>query len=55
VGTFVGKQFSDSQYKMAQLEGDTGGDKENREPSSLDRGSWQSPPDALTGRRHRVS
>lgn len=47
VGTFVGKQFSDSQYKMAQLEGDAGG--EQREPSSLDPAALEpSPPDALT-------
>ena len=46
VGTFVGKQFSDSQYKMAQLEGDTNGE---REPSSLDPAALEaSPPDALT-------
>ena len=46
VGTFVGKQFSDSQYKMAQLEGDAGGD---REPTSLDPAALEpSPPDALT-------
>ncbi len=47
VGTFVGKQFSDSQYKMAQLEGDAGSDQ--REPSSLDPAALEpSPPDALT-------
>ncbi len=46
VGTFVGKQFSDSQYKMAQLEGDAGGE---RDPAALDPAALEaSPPDALT-------
>jgi cell division septation protein DedD len=48
VGTFVGKQFSDSQYKMAQLEGEDSVAQE-RDPASLDPASLeQTPPDALT-------
>ncbi len=48
VGTFVGKQFSDSQYKMAQLEGN-GDENSEREPSSVDPASLEAtPPDALT-------
>jgi len=47
VGTFVGKQFSDSQYKMAQLEGD--GYETQRDPAAVDPASLETtPPDALT-------
>lgn len=46
VGTFVGKQFSDSQYKMAQLEGN---ESEERDPASIDPSALEAtPPDALT-------
>lgn len=46
VGTFVGKQFSDSQYKMAALEGNEDTD---RDPASVDpHGMDVTPSDALT-------
>ncbi|MGE3974451.1 MAG: SPOR domain-containing protein [Bdellovibrionales bacterium] len=50
VGTFVGKQFSDSQYKMAALEGgDAEYEDSNRDPASVDpTGMDVTPSDALT-------
>ena len=46
VGTFVGKQFSDSQYKMAALEG---AEDLDRDPASVDpHGMDVTPSDALT-------
>jgi septal ring-binding cell division protein DamX len=46
VGTFVGKQFSDSQYKMAALEGH---DESDRDPASVDPSAMDvTPSDALT-------